>query len=154
VSDALQPTFEYFFDTVKTGGAGRHDDGGDLLATTRFRAGDRGHGDQGRDVRAGVGDERLRAVDHPFVAVQACRGGYGPGIGAAAGLRQAERAQALAGAEGGQPALLLGGRTETVQRHRTQGDACLDRDGDRRVDAGQLLQCQTQCKVIAAHAAV
>ncbi len=46
----------------QAGRAGRHDERADAVV------GARGHGDHRRDRRAGVGDERLRAVDHPLVA--------------------------------------------------------------------------------------
>jgi hypothetical protein len=45
-------------------------------------------------------------------------------------------------------------RAEAVDRHRAERDPGLQRDGDGRVDAGQLLQGEAEGEVVAAHAAV
>ena len=76
---------------LEAGRARRHDDGGDLT-----RTGERGDGDERRDRRAGVGDERLLAVDHPLSARRIQRGprACAAGVGAGVGLGQPEAPRA------------------------------------------------------------
>src|SRR5215218_3290141 len=101
------------------------------------RVGARGHDDQVGAVT--VGDERLRPVEHPVVAV-AHRGGAQCGeVRAAARLGHRDGGDQLAGAEAGQPALLLRVRRQLheVRRAHPDVDAVAGRDGRR--DAGDLL---------------
>ena len=97
MSEAFQPTLEYFGATVKPGVPA-----GTMIEEISFApsvpgAGDRGDGDQRGDVGAGVGDERLGAVDHPLVAVEHARVvGVPPASEPRAGLGQPERAERLA----------------------------------------------------------
>ena len=132
------------------GRARRHDDGGDLA-----RTGERGDGDERRDRRAGVGDERLLAVDHPLSARRIERGprARAAGIGAGVGLGQPECAEGAAGAEVGQPPLLLRGRAEPVDRVGAEADAGFERDRDRLVDPRQLLDGDAQAGEVAPAAA-
>jgi len=66
-----------------------------------------GDRDELRDRRAGVGDELLRAVDDPLVALEARGGASGAGVGASLRLGEAEAAHQLAGGQFGQILLLL-----------------------------------------------
>ena len=68
----------------------------------------RGDRDMAGDVRPGVGDELLGAVDDPAVAVELGSCADVARIRAGLGLRQAEGAELAAGAQVGQVALLLG----------------------------------------------
>ncbi len=122
-------------------------------------AGDGERGHQRGDRGAGVGDERLGAVDHPLrlpcALLQAGGGAHAAwDVGAAAGLGQAEGRQPLPRAQVGQPpaALVLG--PEPVDGHRAEGDPGLQRDGHRGVHPGQFLEGQAEREVVAAHAAV
>ena len=124
------------------------------LATPGSRAGDGGHGDQPGDVGAGVGDELLRAIDHPVPVVQARGGLCGTGIGTAAGLGQAEGTECGTTGQLRQPFPLLRLSAEPVDRHRTEGDTALQGDGHALVDLGEFLQRQAQGEVVATHAAV
>ena len=102
-------------------------------------AGPGGDRDQRRDVGAGVGDERLGAVDHPLAVVQ-----HGAGLGRA-GVRtrlrlgQPEAGERAAGDEVGQPALLLLVGAVGQDRVDAEPDTGLQRDADRLVDAAELL---------------
>ena len=60
----------------------------------------------GGDVGAGVGDERLLAVDHPLAraVVEHGRGAGAAGVAAGLGLGEAEAAEGPPGAQVGQPA--------------------------------------------------
>jgi hypothetical protein len=135
------------------GGAGGDDDGGDLVAVVGPLAGDGGHRDQAGAVQAGVGDERLGAVDHPLVAVLGGPGGQGAGVRPAARLGEAERGQLLAGGQRAQPALVLLSGAVAPDRHGPEADRGLQGDGHRGVDPGQLLDGQAQGGVVGAHAA-
>ena len=75
-------------------------------------------------------------------------------VGAAARLGQAERAERLAAGQQWQPLLLLRVVAEPVHRHGAQRHPGLQRDGDALVDLAELLQCEAQREVVAAHAAV
>ena len=83
-----------------------------------------------------------------------CRGPGRARIGAATGLGEAEGPQHLAGDKPRQPLTLLLLAAEAVDRHRTQAHRGLEGDGDRGVDARDLLQRQAQGEVVPAHAAV
>ena len=135
------------------GGAGGHDDVGDLVAAVRSLAGHRGDGDQGGAVQAGVGDERLGAVDDPLVAVQGGPGGQRARVRAAARLGEPEGAEPLAGGQGPEPPLVLLGGAVAPDRHGRQADRGLEGDGHRGVDPGQLLDGQAQGGVVGTHAA-
>ena len=156
MSEAFQPTLEYFFDTVKPGVP--H---GTMIAEISFLpsslgARDGGDGDQPGDVGAGVGDERLGAVDDPLGAV------VGeprvvvvvpPASDPAPGSVSPKAPSTWPGtAAAATRALLLG--AEPVDRHRAERDRRLQRDGHRRVDPGQLLESDAEREVVAAHAAV
>ena len=126
---------------LEAGRARRDQDRRDLA-----RPGERGHRHHRRDRRAGVGDERLAPVDHPLAARRVVgRPGARPaGVGAGVGLGQPERAERATGAQVGQPALLLLGRAEGVDRVGAEADAGLQGDGDRLVDPGELLDRHAQ----------
>src|SRR5690606_21543585 len=116
-----------------------HRDAGDLVGPGGGRGDDQiGH----RPAR--VGDEALRAVDHPLPALQSGAGVGATGVGPAARLGERERAQALPGRQARQPAppLLLGAELRDrlgAERHRR-----LDGDRHRGVDARDLLQREAQ----------
>ncbi len=89
------------------GGAVGDDDVGDLLAGGVVLARDRGDADHARDVGAGVRDELLGAVDHPFAVLQPRARARVAGVRAGLGLGQPERAQPFARAQLRQPLALL-----------------------------------------------
>ena len=96
-------------------------------------------GDHDQVGAVAVGDEGLGAVEDPVVAV-ADRGGLQRGeVGAAGGLGHGDRGEQLAGAEPGQPALLLllGGEVDEVRRDEVGVDAHAGGVGE--CDLGQLL---------------
>ena len=99
----------------------------------------------------GVGDERFGAVDHPLVAVKVARV-VGAGVDATR-LGEPERAQLLAGGQGPQPPVVLGGGAVAPRRHGPEADGGLQGDRDQGVDPGQLLDRQAQGGVVGAHAA-
>ena len=107
-----------------------------------FAAGQRGDRHAAGDLGARVGDELLRAVDHPLAALEA---GGGPGVaGVRAGLRlgQPEGGEPLAAHSSRQPFALLLVRPPEVDRHRPQRGVGRHRDADRGVHPGQLLDRQ------------
>ena len=126
---------------LEAGRAGGDDDRRDLA-----RPGERGDGDERRDRRARVGDERLLAVDHPLPRrlVEPGPGAGAAGVAAGVRLGQPEAAERPAGAQVGQPALLLLGRAELVDRVGAEPDAGLQRDRQRLVGAGDLLDGHAQ----------
>ncbi len=69
---------------------------GNLLCAAGLFAGDGRDAHHTGDLRAGVGDELLRAINHPFAAVLARAGARIARVAARLGLGQPERAQALA----------------------------------------------------------
>ena len=102
-------------------------------------AGHRRDGDARRDVGPRVGDELLRTVHHPLVAVE-----LGPGLGVAGvrsglGLGQAEGRELLPGRQLGHPLLLLLLGAPHVDGHRPERRVGGHRDRHRGVDPGQLL---------------
>src|SRR6476469_9549443 len=138
----------------EAGRAARHDDRGDLLVPVVGTAGDGGRGGKAGDPRAGVGDERLGAVDDPLAVPLDGGGQRRAGVRAATRLGEPEGAEQLAGTQPRQPLPLLLLGTEPVDRHGAEGDAGLDGDRDGRVDARQFLQRHTHGEEVAAHAAV
>ena len=96
-------------------------------------------GDAEGHVGAGVGDERLAAVDHPAAVAPLGPGADAPGVGAGVGLGEAERAERPALGERPQPALALLVVAEQQQRQRADGDVGLPRGGDRLVGQAELL---------------
>ena len=119
--------------------AGGHQDGADLL-----RAGAGGDGDHRGERRPGVGDERLRTVDHPLVSVEHRPGPGGAGVGSGIGLGEAEGGQRPSGEQVGQPAIVLGLGPVGDDRVDTQADRRLQRDAHRLVDAPDLLDGDAQ----------
>src|SRR5207302_1503126 len=89
---------------------------GDLPFAAGVLAGDGGDADHARDLRSGVGDELLGAVDDPFAILQARARARVARVGAGLGLRQAERAEQLSRAEPRHPLALLLLAPEEVDR--------------------------------------
>ena len=133
----------------EAGRARRHDDRRDLAV-----AGPGGDGDQRGDVGAGVGDERLGAVDRPLAVVEHGAGLGGAGVRAGLGLGQAEAGERAAGDEVGQPLLLLLVGAVGQDRVDAEPDAGLEGDADRLVDAAELLDGDAERGEVAAAAAV
>ena len=117
-------------------------------------AGARGDRHARRDVGARVRDEDLRAVDDPAAVAQLGGRARCAGVGARARLGQAEGRELLTGREVGQPLLLLRLVAEVVDRQRAERVVRGDRDRDRRVDAGQLLDRDRVRERVRAAAAV
>ena len=114
------------------------DDVRDLAAVVGL-VGQRGDRHATGDVGPCVGDELLRAVDHEL-AVGEPRGRAGvPRVGAGLRLREPERGQLPPAAQVRQPLRLLLIRAPEVNRHRAEGAVGGDRDRQRGVDGGQLL---------------
>ena len=128
----------------------RNDDRRDLV-----RSGQRRHRDEGCDRRPRVRDERLLAVDHPLATrlVELGPGARAAGVGAGVRLGETEPAERPPGAQVGEPALLLFGRAELVDRVGAEADARLERHRQRLVDAGQFLDRHAQPDEVAATAA-
>ena len=107
---------------------------GDLVV-----AGAGGDRDVAGDVRAGVGDELLGAVDHPLAVLErGARAGVA-GVRARLGLRQPERAELAPRAQVGQQPLLLLLGAEQVDGLRPQRGVRAHRDRHAGVHAGELL---------------
>ena len=127
-----------------------------IVEISGCRAGAGGDGDERRDVGAGVGDERLLAVDHPLArrSSSTARVRVPPASLPGLGLGEAEAAERPPGAQVGQPplALLLGAEVE--DRVGAEADAGLEGDGQRLVDPGDLLDGHAQRGEVAAAAAV
>ena len=107
------------------------------LALARLRAGQQRHPE--RHVGAGVGDERLPAVDQPAAVAR-----YRPGRDAARvrtglGLGQSERAEDASLGQRPQPTFSLRVVAEEVERQRTDGHVRLPRGGHRLVGQADLL---------------
>ena len=107
MSEACQPSLWYAGSTVKPGVPAGTMIARDLRRAVVVGAGARGDGDDRGDVGAGVGDERLGAVDDPLVAVADGAGAGGAGVGAAVGLGQAEAASARPATRSGRKRCLL-----------------------------------------------
>ena len=149
VSEAFQPTLEYVVDDREAGGAGRHDDRGDLRAAVGAS----------RPVTAVTVTRPVMSVPelvmkhlvplitHSPVASSSARRGAGAArVGAAVRLGQPERAEHLARAQPRQPLALLLLGAEPVDRHRAERDARLQGDRHRGVDPGQLLQREARAR--------
>ena len=140
----------------EAGRAARDDDRRDLLATVAL-AGDRGHGDEPRDVGAGVGDELLRTVDDPLAAApqkfQARGCPARTGIRPRLGFGQPEARESRAREQVRQQLLLLRVGAEAEDRHRAEAHARLEGDRERLVDPAERFDRETQREVVAALAA-
>src|SRR6266851_1633095 len=130
-----------------------HGDGADLLPAVG-PSGDGGDRDHLRQRRPGVGDEGLRAVDHPLVAVSAGDRAECPHIGAPRRLGEAERSQHLPRGHRRQPRLALVLVAEEEEWHGSQAHGCRQRDGHRRVDPGELLDGHAERDELGAGSAV
>jgi hypothetical protein len=125
----------------------RHDERRDAVVGARRHGHDRG------DVGPAVGDERLRAVQHPLVTVEHRPGARRAGIGAAVGFGEPERAERPSGDEIRKPLVALVVRSEAEDRVRAEPDTGRQGDAHRLVDAAQLLDGDTQRREVAASAA-
>jgi hypothetical protein len=112
-----------------------------------------GDRDDAGDRRARVGDERLRAVDHPLVVDQPGPGARRPRVAAGVGLGQPEGAERPTGDEIGQPARLLVVVAEAEDRVGAKPDAGREGDAERLVDASDLLDGDAQRDEVAVAAA-
>ena len=101
-------------------------------------------------VGAGVGDELLRAVDHPFTAVQARGGAGGPGIRSRFGLGEAEARKSLTGEQIRQQLGLLRVGAEAEHRHRAEADSGFERDRQGLVDPPERFDRETQREIVTA----
>ena len=90
-------------------------------------------------VGAGVGDERLGAVDDPLAVLEHRLGAGGTGVAAGIRLGEAEARERAAGDEVGQEALLLVLAAVGEDRVDAQADAGRQGDADRLVDPAELL---------------
>ena len=116
-------------------GAFVDDEGGDALLLLR-RVGER---ENDEDVSDGaLGDEHLRAVEHPAVALAHGGGLEARGVGAAAGLGEAPRSQELGGGELRQVAALLVFVAEDANVAGAEAVVRGDGEGERAVVAGDL----------------
>ena len=134
--------------------AGRHDDRRDLGlrhpgGRARRNAGLRGDRDDGRDVRPGVGDELLAAVDDPLAVDEVRLGLRGAGVRTRARLGETEAGEGLSGDQVGKPGLLLLLGAERQDRVDAETDGCFERDAHRLVDATDLLDRHTQAGEVA-----
>ncbi len=120
------------------GGAGRHDERRDAVVRA---SGDR---DDRRDVGATVRDERLRAVQHPLVAVEHGARPGRSGVGSAVGFGQPERTERSPGHEVGQPLVALVVGAEPEDRIGAEPDAGRQGDPHRLVDPTEFLDGDTQ----------
>jgi len=130
----------------ETGGAGRHQertDAGGGAGGDDQDAGDRG---------PGVGDEGLRPVQHPVVAVPGCTRADGGDIGASVGLGEPKGGEGPACHEVGQPLGLLGVGPEGEDRVDAEAGAGRQRVGHRAVDAAQLLDGDAERREVGAAA--
>ena len=122
---------------------------GDLVV-----AGPRGDADDAGDVRPGVGDELLGAVDRPLAVVQRGARADVAGVRARLGLGQPERAEDLARRQARHPLLLLLLGPEQVDRLRAERRVRAQRDRHRRVHARELLDRDRVGQRVAAASAV
>jgi hypothetical protein len=124
------------------------------LRVTVAGAGDGRDRDVPGDVGAGVGDELLGAVDDPLRALEARAGLRVAGVAARLRLGEPEGAEAPAGAQIGQVALLLLLGAEQVDRLRAERRVRAHRDRHGRVDPRELLDGDRVGQRVAARAAV
>ena len=118
------------FSTTKLANAGASPVG-------RLGAGEQRHAE--RHVGAGVGDERLAAVDQPAAVAPHRSRADAARVGAGVGLGQAERAERAALGERPQPTLALRVVAEEVERQRTDRHVRLPRRRHRLVGEADLL---------------
>ena len=125
----------------------------DLAAAVVVRAGARGDGDDRGDGGAGVGDERLGAVDDPLAARRArALVRVAPASQPASGSVRPKPASARpATRSGSQRCLLLLGAVGE-DRVDAQADAGRQRDAERLVDPAELLDGDAQAGEVAARA--
>ena len=76
------------------------------------------------------------------------------GVRAGFGFGQPEAGERLAAGQHRQPLLFLFLGAEPVDRHRAEGDPCLQGDRHRLVHRAELFQRQGEREIVAAHAAV
>ena len=148
MSDACQPSLWYAGSIDHARCAGRDDERRDAVVGAGRHRGQR------RDVGAAVGDERLRAVDHPVVAVERRLGLGRPGVGSTVGFGEAEPTERATGDEIGEPLRLLIVVAELEDRVGAEADAGRQRDAHRLIDAAELLDRHAQRCEVAAGAAV
>ncbi len=130
----------------------RHYEGGYLGMPIVGLPGDRGDRHPGRDVRPAVGDELLGAVDHPFAIALLGAGLRRSGVRAGLRLGEAERPELAPADEVGQPARLLLGSAEVVDRRRAEANRRLERDPDPGIAPRDLLDGDAQRQEIGAGA--
>ena len=133
MSDAFQPTFEYFFDTVKPGVPD-----GTRIDEISLRPRPRPVTavtvtSPVMSVPALVMNALVPLITHSSPSSEAGRWSGRPRVRATAGLGQPERAEHLPVHSAAATRLLLVG-AEAVDRHRAQRHGRLQRDGHRRVD--------------------
>ena len=130
-----------------------HDEGGQAALTSGLV----GHGDDDEHIGVtGVGDEDLGAVQDVVLAllVQHGHGLDAAGVGARAGLGQAEGAQPLAGAQLGQILLLLSLGAEVIDGVGAQAGMSGEDDAGGAADLAHLLNSHDIAEVGSALAAV
>ena len=93
---------------------------------------------------AGVGDERLGAVDDPLAVVEHRLGARGTRVAAGIRLGEPETRERAAGDQVGQEALLLGLAAVGEDRVDAQAHPGRQRDADRLVDPAELLDRDAQ----------
>ena len=135
----------------ETGGVGRHDEGC-RAARAEVALGHREHDDQA-GVRA-VGDEVLRAVEHPVVARALCKRRHRARIRAAHRLGQTEATQHLARRHRLEELHLLSLRAVLVDRIACKRVVHAHDDADRGARAADLLHRQRVPDAIETGAAV
>ena len=148
MSDACQPSLRYGGSTVRPdvpdGTRIALISSGPVLADTVMT-----------DVMAvpGIGDERLRPVDHPFVAVELGLRPGGAGVRPRLRLGEAEGSKGAPRQQVGQPARLLLIRPERCDGVDPEPDRSLEGDPHRLIDSAHLLDRYTEAGEIAAASA-
>ena len=134
---------------VEAGRSRGDDDGRDLGLAVVAHAGASRHGDERGDVGAGVGDEGLGTVDHPFAVVELGLGAGGTGVGARAGLGETEARERASGDQVGQPGVLLLLGAEGEDRVDAEAHGRLEGDAQGLVDPADLLDRDAQAGEVA-----
>ena len=153
MSDAAQPTLEYFSETVRPGVPA-----GTTIAEISLRP-------PRSPVTAVTVMRSVIAVPELVMKLFAPLITHSPPSSRAvvrvapaseppAGLGEPECAERLSRGEPGKPTRLLRRRPEPGDRHGAQRDGRLQGDRHRGVDAGEFLQRDAEREVVAAHAAV
>ena len=138
VSRPRQPMPRIFGPMVKPGGVLLDHEGRELRCLRLGRrAGQQRHAEG--HVGAGVGDERLPAVDHPAAVAPLGPGADAAGVGTGVGLGQAEGAERPALRQRSEPALPLLVVAEQEERQRPDRHVGLPRRGHRLVGQAELL---------------